>query len=103
MIDYLYIGWCNEGKHDKVWIAIKLSTCYSDDLFFRHGKILTIWGRRGGKLRSKVVDDTPDIWSTMRKKRNKGYNDMSIEKLNLVYPEFAADLEKVYIFSKLSE
>ena len=100
MIDYRFIGWCKEGKHDKVWIAVQLSK-YNIDTH-DSGKVLTIWGRRGGSLRSKIVDDDNDLYKLIISKRNKGYEQLSTEYLGNVYPEFKADLEKQYIWSMLA-
>jgi hypothetical protein len=101
MVDYRFIGWCKEGRHDKVWIAIQLSRydeCHACTL----GKVLTLWGRRGGTLRSKIVDDDEELSKLIRSKRHKGYEQLSTEYLGKVYPEFKADLEKQYIWSTLA-
>ena len=100
MVDYRFIGWCKEGKHDKVWIAIKLSETDLDT--YIPGKVLTLWGRRGGALRSKIVDDDGDLFRLIEQKRRKGYEKLSTEYLGRVYPEFKADLEKQYIWSMLA-
>jgi hypothetical protein len=100
MVDYRFIGWCKEGRHDKVWIAIELRK-YDFDTD-EMGKILTIWGRRGGNLRSKIVDDDEAFYKLIVSKRKKGYEQLSTEYLNRVYPEFKADLEKQYIWSTLT-
>jgi hypothetical protein len=101
MVNYRYIGWCKEGRHDKVWIAIQLRE-YDECDTCTLGKVLTLWGRRGGSLRSKIVDDDEDLSKLIRSKRNKGYEQYSTERLATVYPEFKADLEKRYIWSMLS-
>jgi predicted DNA-binding WGR domain protein len=100
MVDYSFIGWCKEGKHDKVWIAIQLRKYNFDTNEL--GKVLTLWGRRGQRLRSKIVDDDDDLYKLIRSKRNKGYEQLSTEYLGKVYPEFKADLEKQYIWSTLA-
>jgi hypothetical protein len=100
MVNYRYIGWCTEGKHDKVWIAIQLPDSGCDKCSL--GKVLTLWGRRGGNLRSKIVDDDEDLSKLIRSKRNKGYEQFSAEYLGKIYPEFKADLEKQYIWSTLA-
>ena len=100
MVNYRFIGWCREGRHDKVWIVIQLRK-YNFDTD-EMGKVLTLWGRRGGSLRSKIVDDDEDLSKLIRSKRNKGYEQYSTERLATVYPEFKADLEKRYIWSMLA-
>ncbi len=100
MVNYRFIGWCKEGRHDKVWIAIQLREFDIDT--YESGKILTLWGRRGGSLRSKIVFDDEELSKLIRSKRNKGYEQFSTEYLEKVYPEFKADLEKQYIWSTLA-
>jgi len=101
MINYRFIGWCKEGKHDTVWIGIQLSD-YDIDTH-ESGKVLTLWGRRGTRLRSKIVEDDVELSKLIRKKRDHGgYEQFSTEHLAKVYPEFKADLEKRYIWSQLS-
>lgn len=101
LIKYQFIGWCKEGRHDKVWICMRLSEYGIEKGNF--GKSLTLWGRRGGRLRSKIVDDDYNLETLIKKKRNHGgYFAMSEQQLANVYPEFKADLEKQYIWSQLS-
>lgn len=100
MVNYRFIGWCKEGKHDKVWITIQLREYNTET--YEMGKVLTLWGRRGGSLRSKIVDDDEELSKLIRSKRNKGYEQLSTEYLSRVYPEFKADLEKQYIWSTLA-
>lgn len=101
MVNYRFIGWNQEGKHDKVWIAIQLREY--DIETYEMGKVLTLWGRRGKRLRSKIVDDDDDLYKLIRKKRDRGgYEQISTEHLASVYPEFKADLEKRYIWSTLA-
>jgi predicted DNA-binding WGR domain protein len=82
---YEHIGWCREGKHDKVWGIIRL-----------HDRdCVTFWGRRGAKLQTKLIKannwEADDLF---RKKVNKGYQELEEYQLNEVYPEFQQDLEK---------
>lgn len=101
MIRYRFIGWCKEGKHDKVWIAMQLSEYDLDH--DKEGKVLTLWGRRGSKLRSKIVEDDHHLYQLIKKKRDRGgYEQISTEHLANVHPEFKADLEKQFIWSMLA-
>lgn len=88
---YQFIGWCKEGTHDKVWGAITIGD----------GKVLTVWGRRGTKLQTKVVSDDWDLTKLIRKKRNNGYNEIQEYELEEVYPEFKQDLEKTMVWASL--
>ena len=97
---YAYIGWCKEGKHDKVYVVIELSDY---NYFGKNGKILCIWGRRGGKLSSKMLtSDKSETEDLINSKKKKGYTTIFSENdLEKIYPEFKSDLEKVYIWNSL--
>jgi predicted DNA-binding WGR domain protein len=90
---YEFIGWCCEDNHDKVWVAINLQP----------GKWLTVWGRRGAKLQTKMMNSSSwDMQKLINKKRAKGYDGLQKQGLDHVYPEFETDLEKVAIWSMLT-
>lgn len=92
---YQFIGWCSDGVHDKVWVCIQLS----HNLW--SGKYVTIWGRRGKSLQSKVTDASDrDIDNLIRSKERK-YAEIPQDKLNEVYPEFQEDLEKTTAWALL--
>ena len=95
-INYKYIGWCGTEDHDKVWACIQLN----GDRW--HGKFLTVWGRRGKKLQSKIVEsNTYEMGKLIGSKVAKGYCGIPEDKLNEVYPEFQQDLEKTAAWSML--
>ena len=95
-INYRYIGWCSVDNSDKVWACIQLS----GDRW--HGKFLTVWGRRGKQLQSKIIDVSDrDIGNLIRSKDAKGYREIPQDKLHEVYPEFQQDLEKTAAWSML--
>ena len=95
-INYRYIGWCSADEHDKVWVCIKLS----GDRWY--GKYLTVWGRRGKTLQSKVVDcAAQDMSKLIRTKDAKGYRETPEDKLDEVYPEFEQDLERTAAWGML--
>lgn len=88
-----HIGWCKEGFHDKVWGIIRLDGDHC----------VTFWGRRGAKLRTKMIK--ADYWEAgelFRKKCNKkDYREIQENELDRVYPEFKSDLEKTAIWAML--
>ena len=95
-INYKYIGWCRVDNSDKVWACIQLS----GDRWY--GKYLTVWGRRGKQLQSKIIDVSDrDIGNLIRSKNSKGYRKIPQDKLNEVYPEFEQDLEKTAFWATL--
>ena len=95
-INYKYIGWCRVDNSDKVWACIQLS----GDRWY--GKYLTVWGRRGKQLQSKIIDVSDrDIGNLIRSKDAKGYCEIPEDKLNEVYPEFEQDLERTAAWGML--
>jgi len=94
MIDYRFVGWCNEGNSDKVWGIIYINESVSE--------VLTFWGKRGSKLQTKFhkVGAGP-VYDLIREKKKKGYRSISLQQLNDVYPNFEKDLEKITIWATL--
>jgi predicted DNA-binding WGR domain protein len=102
-MNYKHIGWCKDEKTnaDKIWGVIELiqpTSSYRDD-----GKFVTFWGRRGKKLQTKLVDGSNwDVHKLFLKKLDKGYQEVDVDGLNKVYPEFQEDLEKTAMWAMLS-
>ena len=95
-INYKYIGWCRVDNSYKVWACIQLS----GDRWY--GKYLTVWGRRGKQLQSKIIDVSDrDIGNLIRSKDAKGYCEIPEDKLHEVYPEFEQDLERTAAWGML--
>lgn len=91
-MDYEFIGWCHEDKHDKVWGVIRLEDY----------KYVSFWGRRGTKLQTKFFESsTYDLVQLIYKKVRKGYTEVNTNQLSSVYPEFRNDLEKTAIWATL--
>jgi hypothetical protein len=102
MLDYVWIGWCREGTHDKVWGIIRLK---SDDVkWYAPCKFVTFWGRRGHKINYKIWNGTLNECNKQigDKQRKSGYKEISQNRLHEVYPEFEQDLENTTIFAVLS-
>jgi hypothetical protein len=94
-MNYEFIGWCKEDNHDKVWGVIKLRE--------NDNTVCVFWGRRGKKLQTKVSSETyRDMYRLIDSKTRKGYQKVSKEKLNEVYPEFQTDLEQTAFWATLS-
>lgn len=79
MKDFRFIGWCNEGKHDKIWGYLKVD-----------GEFVTFWGKRTAKLTFKRDRDysNDDCFTLAQKKRAKGYDTTSYEALCEMDPTF---------------
>ena len=98
MINYKFIGWCNEEGHDKVWGVIFLEKP-TNSWGYSNAKCVSFWGRRGKKLQTKMVVDDWELEKLIRSKTKKGYQTVDTNKLNDVYPEFEDDLSKTAMWS----
>lgn len=98
MLRFRFIGWCHDPNqnHDKVWGVIRL-----DDNAY-NGKVVIFWGRRGKKLQTKLDVSSNKLDALIRNKRSNGYDQIDINHLEKVYPEFRDDLEKTTIWAILS-
>jgi hypothetical protein len=95
----VHVGWCKEDNHDKVWGIILLQ---EDTRYPFINKCVTFWGRRGGKLQTKIFEDSLyKINNMFRKKLAKGYQEIDKSQLDNVYPEFESDLKKTAVWSML--
>lgn len=98
----VHVGWCREGNHDKVWGVILLGKQMVNNFGFSPNKYATFWGRRGGKLQTKIFDGTEwGVEHMFDKKVNKGYKKINLDELDRVYPEFREDLEKTAVWAIL--
>ena len=95
---YEFIGWCRIGSSDKVWGVIPLTT---KDIT-QEIKYAVFWGRRGKTLQSKVFEGyTWDIQEKIQNKKDRGYLEVDLKKLNDLYPEFEEDLSKTAMWAIL--
>ena len=95
-MNFLFIGWMQEGKSDKVWGVIALE----GDKW--NGKCVTFWGRRGKKLSTLASRNDYELEKVVTSKRRKGYDKVNQNKLDEVYPEFKDDLEKTAMWAILT-
>lgn len=119
MFNYDFIGWCNDGKHDKVYVVIPIKS-HGLKYGYEYVDYLTVWGRRGKKLQCQLKytniprlggtyeDDSIEYFYTIssiatlvNSKIKKGYQHVDRNKLDQVYPEFEQDLEKLAIWESL--
>ena len=100
MLSFRFIGHCYDPKenHDKVWGAIDLDE--STELWSWKCNVLTFWGRRGKKLSTLLVTDAEKLRKLIQKKE-RDYTEVNENRLNEVYPEFQADLEKTAMWALL--
>ena len=99
-MNYRYIGHCYDSKenHDKVWGAIDLDE--NGDPWSWKCNVLTFWGRRGKKLSTLLVTDQVKSRKVIQKKERE-YTEIRKDRLDEVYPEFQADLEKTAMWAML--
>ena len=98
---FIWIGWCKEGPHDKIW-AVYVLEGRTERWGWRVVKYATIWGRRGKALQSKVFDSESSAHNPkIAEKQRKGYQQIDLRKLSEVYPEFDEDLEKAAFWATL--
>lgn len=105
-MNYVFIGWCKEDNHDKVWGIIQLAldvTGEGGGHYWAKNRYVSFWGRRGAKLQTKVFECEAYHANTMFKaKEKKGYKSIDRSELDKVYPEFQDDLEKTAVWAMLS-
>lgn len=102
-IEYIHIGWCKKGNRDKVWGIIKLN---GDDSQYGRCSYVTVWGRRGKALQTKIYKDefrwTMDDMFAKKLHKSKAeecYIRVDKTKLDQVYPEFENDLKETAFWS----
>jgi len=102
-MNYKFIGHYYDPieNHDKVWGVIFLEK----PTYVPYGgsmvKCVSFWGRRGKKLQTKNVNDDWDLQKLIKSKTKKGYQEVDVNKLNEVYPEFERDLSKTAVWAIL--
>lgn len=98
-MEYKYICWCKEDNHDKIWGIILIEKNVEST---GSNKYLTVWGKRGAKIQTKLWKGDQHVATTLyNNKIKKGYMSVDINHLHTVYPEFQRDLEKTTIWSIL--
>lgn len=95
MINYEFIGWCKEDNHDKIYVIIVQS---------QPQNTIAVWGRRGKKLQYKIYANLRwfEIDKLIDNKIKKGYNKISPQHLDQVYPNFEQDIQQTYVWALLS-
>lgn len=97
-MDFKFVGWNTTAGHDKVWGAVYLEQY--DPEKYGH-EVLLFWGRRGHKLQYKFGYDNVHLSDVIRKKRDKGYQQVYRNQLETIYPKLEVDIEKCVIIAKL--
>lgn len=78
-MDIKFIGWCNEGKHDKVW---GIGDCGNNEY-------MTFWGRRGNKLQTNRKHmGMNEALKLVNQKARKGYVRFEKDELDEIHENF---------------
>ena len=87
-ITFIFIGWCNEDNHDKLWIAFEVG-----------GGYYCAWGRRGAKLSFKK--HTKYSLETITRKKKSSYNPVEKFVMYSMRPDFEEALQQELVFDTL--
>lgn len=98
-----FFGWCFDPakKHDKIWGWVTFGKGADR-------KVYNFWGRRGKRIKFKLNEnawgDAPLMAVTKRKMRPREtgqYEDIAVERIEEVYPDFYNSFEKQLVLAKL--
>jgi hypothetical protein len=98
MIEFGFIGWCNEDNHDKVWGYFLRATgaepwpgqtVTRDDGW----NCCIFWGRRGKAMQFKADVTGYELKKLSQSKLKKGYNKITSERLLEIWPTFIEEAE----------
>lgn len=82
-----WAGWYKEGTHDKIWGILEVNDTHYN-----------FWCRRGAKMQFKKTDDLK-----VSHKRNKGYNSITSNKLEEIYPGFFDEAQSNLVFAIMAD
>jgi len=87
---YHFIGWCNDGNHDKVWTAFEVN-----------GNFYCGWGRRGKKLAFKKHPSFRSLLSIQKTKESR-YKPVDQFLLFSIFPDFEDQVEQDLFMSTMA-
>jgi hypothetical protein len=90
-IEFLWIGWCQDGTSDKIWTAFKAGEVYYAG-----------WGRRGKAIRFKAHSDRLSLIKVKQQKQKK-YDEVDAFLLFSIFPYFEDEVSKKLMMSILTE
>lgn len=90
-IEYRWIGWMNEGTHDKIWGSFVI-----DKMWY------TFWGRRGKRLNFKKMGTYAnwDVQKLIDQKEGKGYRRVFMP-IDHIWPDFGNEIEQYLSYKML--
>ena len=88
MFTVYWAGWFVEGTSDKIWGVLKSE----------NNSYYNFWCRRGAKMQFKHTHTNKYIH-----KSDKGYKEITLAKLEEIYPGFTDEVQMQLTFSLLAE
>lgn len=107
MMEFGYIGWCNEDNHDKIWGYIyrptaQLPSRWSLNTKQRGWNCCVFWGARGKALQIKADITGYELDKLVNSKSKKGYHQITEKNLLQSWPTFTEELEGKLLTAVLS-
>lgn len=96
-MEFLFLGWCKEGNHDKVW-----GVSFVRGVPFVTGEFVFFWGRRDKKLQYKVKEmDYSEVFQLIGTKRRKGYKEFDPEDAAEISARLPKELFKLALRARV--
>jgi hypothetical protein len=102
-----FIGWCNEDNHDKVWGYFYRPTPRYDaapeyEKRWIGRNICIFWAARGKAMRFKADITGHELQKLVSSKLNKGYIQITEQKLFEIWPTFIQEAEAKLMWEVLA-
>ena len=93
--EFGFIGWCNEGNHDKIWGYFYRPTPNANTWTRKSSgwKCWVFWARRGKAMQFKSNVTGYELDKLVASKGKKGYIKISQPKLFEIWPSFITEAE----------
>lgn len=93
--DFGFIGWCNEGNHDKIWgyfYRSPPSTVLYSWMDKNQGRnVCVFWAARGKAMHFKPDVSGIELDRLVSSKLKKGYRSITKDKLEAIWPTFGEE------------
>ena len=88
MLKITWVGWVCQGNSDKLWGVVQTGT----------NSYYNFWCRRGQAMSFKKTSSP-----SYSHKKNKGYNEITTEKLEEIYPGFMEEAQNRLVYRVLAD
>lgn len=93
----LFLGWCAEENHDKVW-----GVAFHSEATRITNHYLFFWGRRGKKLQYKAKElDHYDAMRVIEQKIRKGYREFDPKEAAEIHDSLPKNIFKLALQAKV--